>query len=66
MVRAVIDMSFFFVVIIVLINVVFGIILESFAELRTKKNETEEMIKNKCFICDIDRNRFDMRANGMD
>ena len=61
--RFVLDMAFFFAVIIVLINIVFGIILDAFADIRQNAENTEKLIKDKCFICDIDRARFDMKAN---
>jgi len=56
--REIINMLFILVVI-----VVFGIILESFAELRENREKTEDRVKNRCFICDIERSRFDQKAN---
>jgi hypothetical protein len=38
----------------IIVNLLFGIILDSFAELREKASFTKEDIKNKCFICNID------------
>ncbi|KAF0982201.1 hypothetical protein FDP41_012062 [Naegleria fowleri] len=61
--REVINMLFILVVIVVLFEVVFGIILDSFAELRENREKTEDRVKNKCFICDIVRSRFDQKAN---
>ncbi|EFC42710.1 predicted protein [Naegleria gruberi] len=61
--REIINMLFILVVIVVLFEVVFGIILESFAELRENREKTEDRLKNKCFICDIERARFDQKAN---
>jgi hypothetical protein len=62
--RFLFDMTFFFVVVVILANIVFGIILDAFAEMRIKKYENEQLIKDKCFICDIERSRFDIKANG--
>ncbi|KAL9643554.1 hypothetical protein ABK040_010167 [Willaertia magna] len=61
--REIINMAFVLTVIVVLVEAVFGIILESFAELRENREQTENRVKNKCFICDIERSRFDQKAN---
>ena len=46
------DLSFFLVVIIIIIqNLIFGVIIDTFADLRAEKNRKEEMLKNTCFIC---------------
>jgi hypothetical protein len=44
-------------------NVLVGTILESFAELRSIREEREYLSKTRCFICDIEKSRFDMKAN---
>jgi len=53
------DMTYFVIVNIVLINVIFGIIIDTFGELRVQKNFKNEDMKNMCFICNLDRNRFE-------
>jgi len=53
------DATFFFLVIIILMNILFGIIIDTFGELRAKANSIQEDIENKCFICGIDRREFD-------
>eukprot|EP00501_MAST-03F_sp_TOSAG23-6_P000398 GSMAST32.ASY1.ANO1.410.1 assembled CDS len=53
------DMSFFVAINIVLLNVVFGIIIDTFGSLREAKNEKYEDMSNVCFICNIDRNKFE-------
>ena len=46
------DLSFFLIVIIIIIqNLIFGVIIDTFADLRAEKNRKEEMLKNTCFIC---------------
>lgn len=40
--RAFFDLTFWVVVIIVLLNMIFGIIVDTFAELRQEKQEVEE------------------------
>ncbi|KAL9655967.1 hypothetical protein ABK040_007588 [Willaertia magna] len=61
--RFTLDLTFWLVVVVVLTNVVFGIILSSFDDLRSKREQIEDRVKNRCFICDIERSRFDMKAN---
>lgn len=49
--RVIYDMLFFFVVIIIVLNLIFGVIIDTFADLRSEKQQKEEIIKNSCFIC---------------
>lgn len=49
--RTIFDLSFFIVVTIVGLNVVFGIIVDTFSELRDEKYQIEEAMENECFIC---------------
>lgn len=58
------DFSFFIIVIIILKNIVFGIIIDTFAELRDKRKSIEDDMRNKCFICNIERHIFDKRSYG--
>ena len=38
-----------------MINIIFGIIIDTFAELRSKKKESYDNINDHCLICNIDR-----------
>ena len=49
--RVVYDMLFFFIVIIIVLNLIFGVIIDTFADLRADKQQKEETLKNSCFIC---------------
>lgn len=49
--RVVYDLLFFFVVIIIVLNLIFGVIIDTFADLRSEKQSSEEILKNSCFIC---------------
>jgi hypothetical protein len=49
------DASFFMIVITILLNIIFGVIIDSFAQLRGLKSKRDDDIKNICFICDIER-----------
>lgn len=65
-VRLMFDMLYFVIVTFTLLNIIFGIIIDTFAELRDAKNKIDEDIRNKCFICSLDRYTFDRNANGFD
>lgn len=47
------DLSFFLIVIIILLNVIFGIIIDTFAQLREEAGRDEYDQKNICFICGL-------------
>lgn len=49
------DFTFFTVVVIVLKKVLFGIILDTFRELRKKQFKTDTDIANICFICEVEK-----------
>ena len=51
MARVVYDLLFFFVVIIIVLNLIFGVIIDTFADLRSEKQQKDEILKNTCFIC---------------
>ena len=51
MARVVYDLLFFFIVIIIVLNLIFGVIIDTFADLRSEKQQKEEILKNTCFIC---------------
>ena len=51
--RVIYDLLFFFVVIIIVLNLIFGVIIDTFADLRSEKQQKEEILKNTCFICGI-------------
>lgn len=57
------DLLFFFVVLIVMLNIIFGIIIDTFAELRTNKVERLEDTREKCFICGVDRGEFNKASD---
>lgn len=57
--RYVLDLLFFLLVLIVLLNIIFGIIIDTFGELRAKKLERQKDTVDKCFTCGIDKQIFD-------
>ena len=52
--RIIYDLLFFFVVIIIVLNLIFGVIIDTFADLRSEKQEKDEILRNTCFICRYD------------
>lgn len=62
--RMIYDMFFYIVIIVIMLNIVFGIIIDTFGDLRDRKREAEEDINNVCFICGQDRNIIDLRGEG--
>lgn len=58
------DVSFFFIINIVLMNIIFGIIIDAFKELRTKNFATDEDMRDVCFICSLNRHQFENNEGG--
>jgi hypothetical protein len=63
--RLVFDLSFFAIVVIVLLQgVVFGIIIDTFGTLRDEEKDKRNDMTSKCFICGISRDEFDRHGEG--
>lgn len=58
------DIAFFLIITIVGLNVVFGIIVDSFSELRDEKFQRKDQMESECFICTIKNYEFEQRASG--
>jgi len=58
-----VDLLFFLIICLVLLNIIFGIIIDTFSDLRMAKLENQRKIINTCFICGIDRVVFDRAAD---
>mmetsp|Transcript_35853 Transcript_35853/g.35476 ORF Transcript_35853/g.35476 Transcript_35853/m.35476 type:complete len:858 (-) Transcript_35853:45-2618(-) len=58
--------SFHIIVILIMLNIVFGIIIDTFAQLRDEKRFIENDQNNKCYICNLDRYIFDQDGNGFE
>ena len=57
--RMLFDNLFNIILLTVLLNIVFGIIIDTFASLREADKAKEEDMTNVCFICSIERSEFD-------
>ena len=48
----------------VCLELVFGVIIDAFKQLRETREEVEKDVVSKCFICGIERNAFDLARSG--
>jgi len=64
--RIMVDITFFAFFTTVLLNVIFGIIIDTFADMRGSNDSKQEDMQNVCFICGIDRATLDREGNGFE
>ena len=60
------DFIFFVSVILLLLNMINGVIVSTFSQIREESAAKEEDIKNKCFICSLDKLEFEKRKINYD
>merc|ERR1712176_226730 len=60
--RVLYDLLFYFGIIIIVLNLIFGVIIDTFADLRNEKQKKDDIIRNTCFICGLERRAFDHRS----
>ena len=65
-IRWIYDVSIFFIINIICMKLIFGIIIDTFAQLRDKKYQIDYDKNNICFICGLDRYIFDKNADGFE
>jgi len=53
------DLSFFVIITTIGLNVVFGIIIDTFSELRDQKFQIAEAMESECFICGLKKQVFE-------
>ncbi|EGR30317.1 hypothetical protein IMG5_135140 [Ichthyophthirius multifiliis] len=53
------DLSFFVIINMLFIQIIFGIILDTFGQLRDNRNELLDKIYNYCFVCGLNRDDID-------
>ncbi len=59
--RVLFDIAFFVIVIILLLNIIFGIIIDTFGQLREEASEKAEFLASYCFICGIPKELFESK-----
>jgi len=64
--RLIIDLIFVIIVVFALVNIVMGIVIDSFGELYDKNNEIQDDINNVCFICEYKREDLEKRGISFD
>jgi hypothetical protein len=64
--KLVFDLSYYMIINIVAMNIIFGIIIDTFAELRDAQNTRDEDFKNVCFICGYERDVFEKQGRSFD
>ena len=57
------DVAFFVIIIILLLNIIFGIIIDTFGQLREEAAEKSHIMANYCFVCGIAKEVFDLRVS---
>ena len=62
-VRYIYDFTVFVIINLVFLNIIFGIIIDTFAELRDKKKKIEMNKLNICFVCSLDRKTVSLWFN---
>ncbi|CAD8102848.1 unnamed protein product [Paramecium sonneborni] len=58
------DLTFFIIFNILFLQMIFGIIVDKFGELRDERQELLKDIQGKCFICSLERNEIDSKTKG--
>ena len=61
--RVVFDISFFIIMITILLNLIFGMIIDAFGDLRDQRVSDDDDQQNTCFICGITRTVFERFMN---
>lgn len=47
------------IVIVITLNLIFGVIIDTFANLREEKHERDEIMRNNCLVCSLNRSAFE-------
>lgn len=56
------DLAFQIIITMVFLNVVFGIIIDAFGDLRDERTSVDQDVNNNCLICGRDRSTIDLRG----
>ena len=58
--------SFYCIVITILLSIIFGIIVDTFSQLRSEEQEKRKHMDGVCFICGVDRLTLDTQGGGFE
>lgn len=64
MVKLMHDATFQIVINIICLNIIFGIIVNAFANLRDLKSQNDDDMRNKCYICNVEKLMFEKYCDG--
>lgn len=64
--KLIFDLSYYMLINIVSMNIIFGIIIDTFAQLRDDQNTRDEDTRNVCFICGYERDVFEKQSKSFD
>jgi inositol 1,4,5-triphosphate receptor type 3 len=64
--RFVFSLAYFILIKLIMLNIIFGIIVDTFAQLREERAFIVADTNSRCFICGINREQFDQNANGLE
>jgi len=56
--------SYYVIIVTVMLNLIFGIIVDTFGQLREHSEAVTHHLENNCFICHLDRFTLDTKGNG--
>lgn len=64
--RYILDMVFYITVILLLMNMINGVIVSTFSQIREESESKEDDMNNKCFVCSIEKVEFEKRKINFD
>ncbi|KAJ1490986.1 hypothetical protein T484DRAFT_3262606 [Baffinella frigidus] len=60
--RIIYTSTFFLLINTILMNIIFGVIIDTFGDLREQNENLVEELENKCFVCGLERYKFEMMS----
>ena len=60
--RIIYTSTFFIFINTILINIIFGVIIDTFGDLREQNQAMEEEMEHRCFVCGLERYKFEINS----
>jgi hypothetical protein len=64
--RLLFDVSYWVIVVVMLLSIVSGVIIDSFGQLRDLTSKIDRDMERRCFVCGIDSNSFQRHSKGFE